>query len=294
MDKLEKSIRGKNERRKKLERKLFCELNPLTYKISIYKGIFLRKLKWLMNRRIYAKTFQTEKLPITIYEHKSLIRRKLGNVDMELQENKAINLSLAAPKVNKVIIKPGEVFSFWRLVGKCTKSKGYKKGLIIKSGEVRKGIGGGMCQFTNLIHWMILHSSLTIIEHHHHNQIDMFPDYGRQIPFGTGTSIMYNYLDYQFKNNTRQTFQLITYTTEEHLCGELRSDQNLDYAYHVVEEESYFTKENDAYYRNNHIYRKKIDKKTGNTIDKKLILENHSKVLYDEQYIPGDMIRMSS
>lgn len=93
---------------------------------------------------------------------------------MKLQENKATNLSLAAPKINGIIIKPQEVFSFWKLVNKCTESRGYKEGLVIKSGNVDKGIGGGMCQFTNLIHWMILHSPLTIIEQHHHNHIDIF------------------------------------------------------------------------------------------------------------------------
>jgi len=276
-----------------MARKLFCELNPLTYKISVTKGILLRRLKWFINRNTYANTFETQKLPINIYEHKSLIRRRLGNVDMILQENKAINLSLAAPRVNGIIIKPQEVFSFWRLVGKCTKSKGYREGLVIRSGNVSQGVGGGMCQFTNLIHWMILHSPLTIIEHHHHNQIDMFPDYGRQVPFGTGTSIMYNYLDYQFVNNTDQIFQLITYTTDEYLCGELRSDRGLEHSYHIVEENNYFIQEKDGYYRNNEIYRKEVDKQTGNLVNKTLVIQNHSKVLYDEQYIPTDMIRVN-
>lgn len=53
-----------------------------------------------------------------------------------------------------------------------------------------------MCQFTNLIHWLILHSPLDIIEHHHHNRFDLFPDHNKKIPFGTGTSIMYNYIEY--------------------------------------------------------------------------------------------------
>lgn len=106
-----------------------------------------------------------------------------------------------------------------------------------------------MCQFTNLIHWMVLHSPLEIIEHHHHNNIDMFPDYGRQIPFGTGTSIMYNYLDYQFVDNTNQTFQLIVYTDGEYLCGELRSDKGLEVACHIHEENQYFNKVGEDYYR---------------------------------------------
>lgn len=276
-----------------MARKLFCELNPITYKVSVAKEVFIRRLKWAFDQNNYVNSFSSQKLPIKIYDHKSLIRRKLGNVDMRLQENKAINLSLAAPRINGIIIKPQEVFSFWKLVGNCTKSKGYREGLVIKSGQSSCGVGGGLCQFTNLIHWMILHSPLTIIEHHHHNQIDMFPDYGRQVPFGTGTSVMYNYLDYQLINNTDQTFQLITYTTDKYLCGELRSDKSLKYSYHIIEENSHFIKEKGAYYRKNQIYRKKIDKKTGKLIRKTLLKNNKSKVLYDKQHIPANMIRVN-
>lgn len=274
-----------------MERKLFCEISPLTYKISVCKGIMLRKITWLINRKKYARNFAAEPLPNIIYKHNSLIRRRLGNVDMDLQENKAVNLSLAAPKVNGILIKPGDIFSFWRLVGNCTAKKGYLMGLVIKSGNASQGIGGGMCQFTNLIHWMVLHSPLEIIEQHHHNNIDLFPDHGRQIPFGTGTSIMYNYLDYQFINNTKQTFQFIVYTNDEYLCGELRSDKELEVAYHIHEENQYFCKVDKDYYRNNEIHREKIDKNTGNTISKELIIRNHSKVIYDSKYIPSEIIQ---
>ncbi len=277
-----------------MSRKLFCEWHPITYRLSVIKGILLRRLQWVLNRKTYAKTYSDQNLCVQIYKHKSLIRRRLGDVDMQLQDNKAINLSLAAPKVNGIVIQPNEVFSFWRLVGKATQSKGYKEGLTIRSGKVSRGIGGGMCQFTNLIHWMILHSPLTILEHHHHNELDLFPDYGRQVPFGTGTSIMYNYLDYQFVNHTNQTFQLITYTTDDYLCGELRSDRVLNHKYHIIEENNYFIKENGAYYRNNEIFQTKIDKKTGNAIDKKLVICNHAKVMYDEGFIDPNKIRLSS
>ncbi len=272
-------------------RKLFCEISPLTYKLSVYRGILLRRIKWLVNRKKYARYIYEEVLPNVIYRHKSLIRRRLGNVDMDLQDNKAVNLSLAAPRINNILIKPGEIFSFWRLVGNCTAKKGYREGLVIKSGNVSRGIGGGMCQFTNLIHWMVLHSPLEIIEHHHHNRLDLFPDYGRQIPFGTGTSIMYNYLDYQFVNNTEQTFQLIVYTNNDYLWGELRSDRELEISYHIYEKNHYFSKVDKDYYRNNEIYRDTIDKKTGRIINRELIIKNHSKVMYDSMFIPGELIK---
>ncbi|QOR34786.1 VanW family protein [Clostridium sp. 'deep sea'] len=275
-----------------MPRKLFCQLHPITYKISQYKGIFLRKLLWLSKSKLYANNYNTEKLPQIVYKHKSLIRRKLGNVDMQLQENKAVNLALATPSITGIVIKPNQIFSFWKLVGNCTAKKGYKEGLIIKGNNISKGIAGGMCQFTNLIHWMILHSPLQIIEHHHHNQLDMFPDYGRQIPFGTGTSIMYNYKDYQFINNTDKSFQLITYTTDKHLCGELRSDQELNLSYHVVEKEHYFMKLKNKYYRHNKIFKKAINKTTGNIVSEEFILENNSLVMYDSKFIAKDKIKI--
>ena len=199
---------------------------------------------------------------------------------MQLQENKAVNLSLAAPKVNGIIIKPSETFSFWRLVGSCTARKGYKAGLVISKGATAAGVGGGMCQFTNLIHWLVLHTPLEIVEHHHHDGMDLFPDYGRQIPFGTGTSIMYNYLDYRFKNNTDMNFQLIVHTDSKYLIGEIRAERPLNVSYHIAVDNEEFIKREDGFYRIGTVYRDIIDKKTGNVLSHNLIKQNNAKVMY--------------
>lgn len=264
-----------------MSRKLFCEISPVTYNISVARLILKRNIEDIFSKRKFAKEKCGEKLPVLIYSHNSLIRRRLGNVNMELQDNKAVNLGIAAPKVNTVLIKPGETFSFWKLVGSASSGKGYKEGLQISNGSTRAGIGGGLCQFTNLIHWMVLHTPLEIVEHHHHDRYDLFPDFNRQVPFGTGTSIHYNYLDYRFFNPTDITFQLIVYTTEEYLCGELRSDRELPYSYHIKSENEHFVKEDDGIYRCGEVYRRIIDKVTGNTVKKELIRKNHALVMYD-------------
>jgi len=273
-----------------MRRKLFCEINAFTYALSVMRMRTLRRMKDAATRVPFAKT-RGPQLPVVVYKHKSLIRRKLGDVDMQLQENKATNLALAAPKTNGILIQPNEVFSFWQLVGDCTRRKGYKEGLIISAGKPIKGIGGGMCQFTNLLHWLFLHSPLEIVEHHHHDGLDMFPDYGRQVPFGCGTSIMYNYLDYRVKNTTNTTFQLITYTTATHLCGELRASAPLPHTYHIREEDAHFIKISDHFYRRNTIIRKKIDKQTGNDVTTEIVKRSNAKVLYDAQFINPDKIR---
>ena len=263
------------------KRKLFCEISPLTYCISVNKNIIMRRLKDLFGKCTFAKQKSSEKLPVVIYSHKSLIRRRLGNVDIALQNNKAVNLSIAAPKINGVVIKPGEVFSFWQLVGKTSPSKGYKEGLTIQGSNTSSGIGGGMCQFTNLLHWMVLHSPLEITEHHHHDGFDLFPDFERVIPFGTGTSISYNYLDYRFKNNTDQPFQLVTYVTDTHLCGELRSSEPLDVKYHIEARDEHFVRHGEDVYRKGNVFRSCIHKATGNLISCECIRQNHAKVMYD-------------
>lgn len=264
-----------------MARKLFCEISPLTYKISTQKEIIKRNIQDSRAKTCFATEKSDAILPVVVYSHKSLIRRKLGDVDMILQNNKAVNLAIAAPKVNRILIRPGQVFSFWQLVGKVSEKQGYKTGLTIKGGNPSSDIGGGMCQFTNLIHWLVLHSPLTICEHHHHDGVDLFPDFGRVVPFGTGTSILYNYKDYRFKNDTPYTFQLTVYTDDTYLIGNLLCSDHMQNTYHIKVRDEFFSRENGIVYRNNKIYRETIDVITGNVIERQLIKTNHAKVMYD-------------
>lgn len=266
-----------------MSRKLFCQLGPHAYRISVWKGRALRKGRDLLSAVRFARTKEPEPLPVCVIRHNSLIRRRLGQVDMGLQENKAVNLALAAPCVNGILIRPGETFSFWRLVGKTSEKRGFKEGLTISAGRTGQGVGGGMCQFTNLIHWMVLHTPLTIVEHHHHDGMDLFPDFNRQIPFGTGTSICYNYLDYRFRNDTGATYQLLVRVDGEYLRGELRSDRPQALKYHIRAEKEGFVREDGTVYRVGQVWREAIDPATGNRVERTLLRENHARVMYETE-----------
>ena len=264
-----------------MKRILFCELCPFTYRLSMEKEILKRHLKDFTQKTLFAKERTADSLPTIIYRHNSLIRRRLGNVNMQLQENKAVNLALAVKHIDGLLIRPGETFSVWKLIGRTTEGKGYKVGLTITKGQPAQGIGGGMCQLSNLIHWMVLHSDLTITEHHHHDGLDLFPDHGRQIPFGTGTSISFNYLDYRVKNNTNNTYQLRLWTDPEYLCGELRAEEPLQHTFHIHAVDEHFTREDGVVYRNGKVYRDTIDRNTGDVIQSQLIRTNHARVMYE-------------
>ncbi len=262
-------------------RKLFCELSPTAYRISVFKESVKRSARDFLGRECFAQKRSTEPLDTLVYRHNSLIRRVLGNTQPELQENKAVNLAIAAPLLDGILLRPGEVFSFWRLVERPSASRGFREGLMISNGRPIAGTGGGMCQMTNLIHWMVLHTPLTVHEHHHHDGFDLFPDYNRQVPFGVGTSIAYNYIDYRVKNETDRTFQLMISLTDTHLCGELRADAPLDVKYHIATEGERFVREGADVFRCGEVYRIAVDKRTGNVIERELIRKNHAKVLYD-------------
>lgn len=273
-----------------MKRKLFCELNPTCYKISVEKEIIKRKIKNVISKEKIARDKSNKELPNIVKGHSSILIRKLHGVDLKLQENKVTNIMLACKKINGLIIHPGETFSFWETVGKAKEKDGYKEGLVISKQGMISGIGGGLCQMANMIHFLILNSPLKVTELHHHSDA-LFPDERRRVPFGTGTSICYNNLDYRFKNTTDQDIQLLVWCENGELCGELRSDREFPYRYKLVEENHHFKKEENKYFRISQVYRIIIDRNSNDILDKELILDNHSEVMYDYNLIPKDQIR---
>ncbi len=67
-----------------------------------------------------------------VFEHKTVILRKLAGVDMQLQENKRRNLELAIAHLYDVMIRSGETFSIWKNVERPTRQKGYLVGLVLE------------------------------------------------------------------------------------------------------------------------------------------------------------------
>ena len=271
-------------------RKLFCDISPTCYKISVWKECCLRRIKDFFGSEKIAKQKSTVLLPNVVKGHTSVLIRRLAGVDLRLQENKVTNISFAADKINGIVINPGETFSFWHTVGKTTEKQGYKEGLVIyRGGRLGSGIGGGLCQMANMVHWLVLNSHLTVTELHHHSDA-LFPDERRRVPFGTGTSVLNNYVDYRFKNTTDQAVQLTAWIEDGSLCGELRSEKPFPFRYKLYEENNRFVCEDGVWYRLSKVFRSVIDRTTGKEIRRELILDNHSRVMYDPSLIPPEQI----
>lgn len=272
-------------------RKLFCELGPTAYKISVLKEAVRKDIQDMFKGNKIAKKRDDNKLKYILKGDAKILLRKLEGVDMQLQRNKVVNLKIASYNIDGVIIMPGETFSFWNMVGKPTKEKGYLEGLVIMdSKRFGKDYGGGLCQLANLIHYLVLHTPMEVTELHHHSDA-LFPDYKRRVPFGTGTSVSYKSVDYRFKNTLPYPVQLKVWLDDTMLYGEIRADYELDNKYRLVEEDHHYSLENGVYYRNSNVYRVITNKETKEIVKKELILKNHSRVMYDYSLIPKDEIR---
>ena len=250
--------------------RLFCGRIYFTFK---------RHLTWLFGGIMFARRGDDFNPSYVYSSHKTPLLRKLKDVDMYLQHNKIINLKIAVPKIHKVVLHPGEVFSFWKLIGKPTKLKGYKKGMVLKSGTVTARTGGGLCQLSNLIYWMTLHTPLTIKERHRHG-FDVFPDSNRTQPFGSGATCFYNYGDLMIANNTGHIFQLTLNITEHDLEGAWLCNRPPDFKYEVYEKEHFMRSEYwGGYTRHNSIHRKKYDL-NGIMLADEFVVENHAIMMY--------------
>jgi vancomycin resistance protein VanW len=270
--------------------KLLSQRHPIFYFISVWSKRFKRRLTWCFDGKKYASYKTVNRLDYRIKKHQSVLLKKLGENNEQLQINKVTNLKIAAQKISGIHIKPGETFSFCKLVGRPTKRKGYLLGMELTFGEARAGIGGGICQISNLIHWLVIHSPLTVVERYHHS-FDPFPDDGRVLPFGSGATVFYNYRDYQFTNNTAFTFQINLWFSEKCIEGELRINKELEYAYHIEERDHQFLKINSVFFRKNEIWRHKILKfQSGKVIETELITKNFARVTY----VPDRYIELES
>ncbi len=244
----------------------------------VYYGL-VRKFLWLTQRKNFAKELSTDSLPYTYYSHKTILRRKLKDVDMWMHENKIVNLNIAVKRLDGLVIRPGETFSYWYLIGRPTASKGYVEGMILKDGGFTSSVGGGLCQLSNLIFWMTIHTPLTVTERHRHGY-DVFPDSNRTQPFGSGATCFYPHVDLMIKNETDMTFRLAIKVGETHLEGAIEVSSEPKYRFEIVEKNHEMKQEYwCGYTRHNDLYQEVYDLE-GQLLDERLIVSNSAIMMY--------------
>jgi len=239
-----------------------------------------RYLLWCSPKFHWAKNRSQVLLPNVQFRHATPLMRQLRGEDLQLQRNKITNLRLAVDRLDGIVLAPGETFSYWKLIGKPSRRKGYLEGMVLFLGQIGSDVGGGLCQLSNLIFWMTLHTPLTVVERYRHSH-DVFPDANRTQPFGSGATCAYPHRDLMIRNDTQQPFQLCLRVGKTHLEGAWRAMTPLEYRYQIVErnarmEQAFWG----GYVRHNELFRR-IFTPDGELVREEFLFANDAIMMYN-------------
>lgn len=251
----------------------------LPLQIRIFLLAMIRSITDILHRKDFAvQKFSAENnFPYCVYRHSAHLYRNYPEPWFSLQKNKVHNLAIAVARINRIVLQPGQIFSFWRQVGLPSKRKGYLPGMTVHKNGIGITTGGGLCQISNALYWCALHAGLTITERHRHS-LDLFPDSRRDAPFAAGATVAYRSIDLRFVNPHTFAVRFEMSLDAEKLHVVVMSEKKLSTKYEIHEKNHRYVNENGTIYRENELWR--ICIRTGTEIQPELIAKNKGRILY--------------
>lgn len=111
------------------------------------------------------------------------------------KQSRAINIALAASKINGTVVQPGQQFSFSDTVGPRTAENGFVMAPTFLNKEVVPGMGGGICQVSSTMYAAMLQGDIKATQRHAHSLPVSY------IPEGMDATISAGKKDLTFTNN---------------------------------------------------------------------------------------------
>lgn len=115
---------------------------------------------------------------------------------------RAVNVALAASRINGVVVAPGESFSFTNTILPRTTANGYVEAPTIVNKKYVPGIGGGICQVSSTLYAAMLTAGLPATERHPHSLKVAY------IPEGMDATVSGTALDLKFTNPFAESVQI--------------------------------------------------------------------------------------
>ena len=121
-------------------------------------------------------------------------------IDKHSSENRNNNIRRAFELINGYKLEPGKTFSFNKVVGERTESRGFSEAVEYVYDEHVVGVGGGVCQASSTLYQAAVCAGLQIQNRVPHSDSVTYAEYGKDATvywFKGGRKI-----DFTFKNNT--------------------------------------------------------------------------------------------
>jgi vancomycin resistance protein VanW len=140
-------------------------------------------------------------------------------------EGKLANLQLGCVLVDGVVLAPGQVLSFWALVGRPAAGRGFAMGRGIRADAEQGDIGGGLCQLAGIIYELGLRGGLHVVERHPHSRDLYQTEAERFTPLGLDATVVWPWKDLRLENRSTQAVVLRLRAEGLTLHAELGAEQ---------------------------------------------------------------------
>ena len=162
-------------------------------RIKLIIRLLRNKFKDILNG--YTYSIPSKDSSSINYQNKIQLSQRLNPNDAKVH-----NLKIAIKSIEATQILPGEIFSFWKIVGNPSIKNGFIESRSIIGNQITKSIGGGLCQLSGLIYYIGLISNLEILERYNHS-MDIYNEKTRFTPLGSDATVVYGYKDLKIRNN---------------------------------------------------------------------------------------------
>ena len=154
-----------------------------------------------------------------IGDSRSALWTESDHRERALVAGKIQNLRLAVARIDGCEVEAGEVFSFWKNVGRANKRRGFVAGRELREGCIIPNVGGGLCQLSNALFESAVKANLEIVERHAHTQV--IP--GSNAEKGRDATVFWNYVDLRFRSP--RPFRIEASLSKGHLSVRLRGEK---------------------------------------------------------------------
>ncbi len=129
----------------------------------------------------------------------ALLSQAVTPIDKNSTENRNNNIRISLSRINGVVLKPGDTFSFNGTVGPRTYKNGFFDALEYAYGDLVTGIGGGVCQASTTLYQAVLCANLKVTDRTSHSDPVTYTNKGQDatVYYSSGRKI-----DLRFRNTS--------------------------------------------------------------------------------------------
>ena len=133
------------------------------------------------------------------FTHKLVMQKQSTQTLSVAQKN---NLQVAAHRLDGLVLQPGEMFSFNKVVGPRTLARGYRPAPSYLGGESPATVGGGICLLSSALYQAALKTGLKIEQRVPHLRTI------HSVPPGLDATVWYGGSDLRLMNNLQNSIRL--------------------------------------------------------------------------------------